>query len=61
MGRRSIPLAIAGTSVSATSRLASSEQIRAKLLDELADLTAFRLHAEKVLVELYGNAQAYRL
>ena len=25
MGRRSIPLAIAGTSVSATSRLASSE------------------------------------
>ena len=37
------------------------EQIRAKLLDELADLTAFRLHAEKVLGELYGNAQAYRL
>ena len=35
--------------------------IRAKLLDELADLTAFRLHAEKVLGELYGNAQAYRL
>ncbi|MBS4922381.1 MAG: hypothetical protein KHZ84_10920 [Faecalibacterium prausnitzii] len=24
-------------------------------------LTAFRLHAEKVLGELYGNAQAYRL
>ena len=38
-----------------------TEQIRAKLLDELADLTAFRLHAEKVLGELYGNAQAYRL
>ena len=30
-------------------------------LDELADLTAFRLHAEKVLGELYGNAQAYQL
>jgi len=28
---------------------------------ELADLTAFRLSAEKVLGELYGNAQAYRL
>ena len=40
---------------------ADSEQIRAKILDELADLTAFRLHAEKVLGELYGNAQAYRL
>ena len=38
---------------------ADTEQIRAKLLDELADLTAFRLHAEKVLGELYGNAQAY--
>ena len=37
---------------------ADTEQIRAKLLDELADLTAFRLHAEKVLGELYGNAQA---
>ncbi len=40
---------------------ADTEQIWAKLLDELADLTAFRLHAEKVLGELYGNAQAYRL
>ena len=40
---------------------ADTEQIRAKLLDELADLTAFRLSAEKVLGELYGNAQAYRL
>ena len=40
---------------------ADTEQIRAKLLDELADLTAFWLHAEKVLGELYGNAQAYRL
>ena len=38
---------------------ADTEQIRAKLLDELADLTAFRLSAEKVLGELYGNAQAY--
>ena len=38
-----------------------TEQIRAKILDELADLTAFRLSAEKVLGELYGNAQAYRL
>ena len=37
---------------------ADTEQIRAKLLDELADLTAFRLNAEKVLGELYGNAQA---
>ena len=36
---------------------ADTEQIRAKLLDELADLTAFRLHAEKVLGKLYGNAQ----
>ena len=40
---------------------ADTEQIRAKLRDELADLTAFRLSAEKVLGELYGNAQAYRL
>ena len=40
---------------------ADTEQIRAKLLDELADLTAFRLSAEKVLGELYGNTQAYRL
>ena len=40
---------------------ADTEQIRAKILDELADLTAFRLHAEKVLGELYGNSQAYRL
>ncbi len=40
---------------------ADTEQIRAKLLDELANLTAFRLHAEKVLGELYGNAQAYQL
>ena len=40
---------------------ADTEQIRAKLLNELADLTAFRLSAEKVLGELYGNAQAYRL
>ena len=38
-----------------------TEQLRAKLLDELADLTAFRLNAEKVLGELYGNAQAYQL
>ena len=35
---------------------ADTAQIRAKLLDELADLTAFRLSAEKVLGELYGNA-----
>ena len=40
---------------------ADTELIRAKILDELADLTAFRLHAEKVLGELYGNAQAYKL
>ena len=40
---------------------ADTEQIRAKILDELADLTAFRLNVEKVLGELYGNAQAYRL
>ena len=40
---------------------ADTEQIRAKLLDELADLTAFRLSAENVLGALYGNAQAYRL
>ena len=40
---------------------ADTEQIRAKILGELADLTAFRLNAEKVLGELYGNAQAYRL
>ena len=30
-------------------------------MDELADLTAFRLNAEKVLGKLYGNAEAYRL
>ena len=40
---------------------ADTELLRAKLLDELADLTTFRLNAEKVLGELYGNAQAYRL
>ena len=40
---------------------ADTEQIRAKILDELADLTAFRLSAEKVLGELYGNAQAYAI
>ena len=40
---------------------ADTEQLRAKLLDELTDLTAFRLNAEKFLGELYGNAQAYRL
>ena len=40
---------------------ADTEQIRAKILDELADLTAFRLNAEKILGELYGNAQAYQL
>ena len=39
---------------------ADTEQIRAKILDELADLTAFRLNAEKVLGELYGNTQAYQ-
>ena len=32
-----------------------------RFLDELADLTAFRLNAEKVLGKLYGNAEAYRL
>ena len=31
------------------------------ILDERADLTAFRLNAEKVLGKLYGNAEAYRL
>ena len=40
---------------------ADNEQLRAKILDELADLTTFRLNAEKVLGELYGNAQAYQL
>ena len=39
---------------------ADTEQLRAKLLDELTDLTAFRLNAQKILGELYGNAQAYR-
>ena len=38
---------------------ADTEQIRAKLLDELAALIAFRLSAEKVLGELYGNAQNF--
>ncbi len=38
-----------------------TEHLRAKILDELADLTAFRLSAEKVLGELYGNAQTYHL
>ena len=42
-------------------RSGATEQLRAKLLDELADLTAFRLSAEKVLGKLYGNAEAYRL
>ena len=40
---------------------ADTEQLRARLLDELADLTAFRLSTEKILGELYGNAQAYKL
>ena len=40
---------------------ADTEPLRARLLDELADLTAFRLSTEKILGELYGNAQAYRL
>ena len=40
---------------------ADTEQVRARILDELADLTAFRLNVEKVLGELYGNTQAYRL
>ena len=35
---------------------ADTEQIRAKLLDELADLTAFRLNAEKVSGKLYNRA-----
>lgn len=38
-----------------------SEQLRAQVLEELASLTAFRLKAEKMLGELYGNAQAYQL
>ena len=38
---------------------ADTEQIRAKILDELADLTAFRLNAERLLGELYGNAQNF--
>ena len=40
---------------------ADTEQVRARILDELADLTAFRLNVEKVLGELYGNTQAYQL
>ena len=35
---------------------ADTEQIRAKLLDELADLTVFRLSAEKVSGKLYNRA-----
>ena len=35
---------------------ADTEQIRAKILDELADLTAFRLHTEKVSGELSKRA-----
>ena len=35
---------------------ADTEQIRAKILDELADLTAFRLHAEEVSGKLYKRA-----
>lgn len=34
---------------------ADNEQLRAKFLDELAALTAFRLNAEKVLGDLYAN------
>ena len=41
--------------------LAQCSRVGGKLLDELADLTAFRLNAEKVLGKLYGNAEAYRL
>ena len=37
------------------------QNARREVLDELADLTAFRLNAEKVLGKLYGNAEAYRL
>ena len=54
---------LTSTSLQGTSILAvrTPGQIRAKILDELADLTAFGLSAEKVLGELYGNAEAYRL
>ena len=38
-----------------------SEQIRAQLLTELSALALFRLDAEKVIGELYGNYQAYKL
>ena len=38
-----------------------SEEIRAQLLTELSALTLFRLNAEKVISELYGNHQAYKL
>ena len=38
-----------------------SERLRAQLLTELSALTLFRLNAEKVISELYGNHQAYKL
>ena len=38
-----------------------TEQLRAQLLTELSALTSFRLNAEKVIGELYGNHQAYKL
>lgn len=38
-----------------------TESIRAQLRAELSALTTFRLSAEKVIGELYGNHQAYKL
>ena len=38
-----------------------TEQLRAQLLTELSALTTFRLNAEKVIGELYGNHQTYKL
>ena len=38
-----------------------TEQLRAKILEELSALTNFRLNAEETVGELYGNHQAFKL
>lgn len=38
-----------------------TEQLRAKILEELSALTSFRLNAEETVGELYGDHQAFKL
>lgn len=38
-----------------------TQQLRAQILEELSALTTFRLNAEQMIGELYGNHQAFEL